>query len=132
MKGILIRWIINAGALFLAAHVVEGIEITGFLPALAGALILGILNTFIRPVVLILTLPLNVLTLGLLTFIINGLMLKIVASILKGFEVQGFWPAVWGALLITIISWIVNLFINSQGRIEYIEMKKGRDGRWDW
>jgi len=131
MKGILIRWIINAGALFLAAHVVEGIEITGFLPALAGALILGILNTFIRPVVLILTLPLNVLTLGLLTFIINGLMLKIVASILKGFEVQGFWPAFWGALIISTVSWIMNIFINSRGKIEHIEMKKGRKGQWE-
>ncbi len=131
MKGILIRWIINAGALFLAAHVVKGIEITGFLPALVGAFILGILNTFIRPVILILTLPLNVLTLGLLTFIINGLMLKIVSSMLKGFEVQGFWPAVWGALIISIVSWIMNIFINSRGEIEHIEMKKGRDGRWE-
>ncbi|MEW5948951.1 MAG: phage holin family protein [Thermodesulfobacteriota bacterium] len=131
MKGILIRWIINAGALFLAARVVEGIEITGFLPALAGALILGILNTFIRPVVLILTLPLNILTLGLLTFIINGLMLKIVASILKGFEVQGFGPAVWGALIISTVSWIMNIFVNSRGKIEHIEMKKGRDGQWE-
>ncbi len=112
MTSILIRWIINAGALFLIAHVVDGIEITGFLPALAGAFILGLLNTFIRPLILLLTLPFNVLTLGLFTFVINGFMLKLVASIIKGFEIHGFWPAVWGALLISIVSWLLNVFVN--------------------
>ncbi len=131
MTGILIRWIVNAGIIFLAARVVKGIELTGFLPALAGAFILGVLNTFIRPVILVLTLPLNVLTLGLLTFVINGLMLKIVASILKGFEIHGLWPAVWGALLISIGSWVTNIFLNPRASIKHIEMKKARDGKWE-
>jgi putative membrane protein len=75
------------------------------------ALLLGILNALIRPILIILTLPINILTLGLFTFIINGVMLWFVSFIIKGFLIQGFWAAVIGALIISIVSWLINWLI---------------------
>lgn len=114
LRGILIRWLVNAGALLLVSYVVRGIEVEGIFPALAAAAALGIINAIIRPILLILTLPINILTLGLFTFVINGATLALTAKVVEGFSVGGFWSAVVGALLLSIISGAVSLLIRDE------------------
>ncbi len=131
MKGLAVRWVILAGAIMVASYLLDGIVITGFFPALGAAAVLGILNAFLRPVLIILTLPINVLSFGLFTFIINALLLKMVSGVIPGFDVQGFWTAVWGSLIITLVNWLLHAFINDRGRVEFIDLKKrGRD-KWE-
>ncbi len=122
MRGLLIRWMINSGALLIISYVLRGIEVQGILPAFAAAAVLGIVNAVIRPLVMILTFPINILTLGLFTFIINGAMLYLVGKLVRGFTVTSFWSAVLGALLLSIISWSVNAFISDEGRIRTIRV----------
>lgn len=105
------RVLLTAVALLLVARLIPGIEVDGLYPAIIGALILGILNFFVRPVLVFLTLPLSVLTLGLFIFVINGALFWFVASFLDGFSVSGFGVAILGALVVTIISTIGNWFI---------------------
>ncbi|MGZ3579537.1 MAG: phage holin family protein [Syntrophales bacterium] len=131
--GILIRWIILTLSIIIASYLLEGIHISGFFSAFCAAAALGILNALFRPILLILTLPINVLTLGLFTFIINALMLKMASGIIPGFEVHGFWTAVIGSLIISIISWLLNSFISDRGRVErveYIDLTKKGD-KWE-
>ncbi|MFY9271322.1 MAG: phage holin family protein [Candidatus Manganitrophaceae bacterium] len=108
LQGIFIRWLVNAGGLLLLSYTIRGIEIDGIFPALAAAAVLGIVNTVIRPILILLTLPINLLTLGLFTFIINGAMLALTARVVKGFSISGFWPAVLGALILSVLSGIVS------------------------
>ena len=126
MKGVLIRWVINAGALVLISQVIEGIIVENFLAAFVAAAVLGVINAILRPILLILTLPITILTLGLFALVINGFMLHIAGSVVKGFYVTGFWPSVFGALFLSLISWIANAYINERGRIQYIE-SRGRN-----
>ena len=131
--GILIRWVILTTSIIMASYLLEGIHISGFFSAFFAAAALGILNALFRPVLLILTLPINVLTLGLFTFIINALMLKMASGIIPGFEVHGFWTAVIGSLIISAISWLLNSFISDRGRVErveYIDLTKKGD-KWE-
>lgn len=131
--GILIRWIILTVSIIIASYLLEGIHISGFFSAFFAAAALGILNALFRPILLILTLPINILTLGLFTFIINALMLKMASGIIPGFEVHGFWTAVIGSLIISVISWLLNSFISDRGRIErveYIDLTKKGD-KWE-
>jgi len=131
MKGLVIRWLVLAAAIMAASYLLEGIEVKGFFPALGAAAMLGILNAFFRPVLLILTLPINILSLGLFTFIINALMLKMASGVIPGFDVRGFWTALFGALIITLISWLLNAFISERGRVEFIDLKKRDGNRWE-
>lgn len=108
---LIISWIINALALLALPYVFDSIRVEGFYTALVVALALGLLNALIRPILILLTLPINVLTLGLFTFVINGLLFWFVASFVKGFFVAGFWPAVWGAIVYSIISWVLSALI---------------------
>ncbi|HVO68098.1 MAG TPA: phage holin family protein [Syntrophales bacterium] len=131
--GLLIRWLILTVAIIFASYLLEGIHISGFFSAFFAAAILGILNALFRPVLIILTLPINILTFGLFTFIINALMLKMASGVIPGFEVHGFWTAVFGALIISLISWLLNSFISDRGRVErvdYIELKK-KGNKWE-
>lgn len=105
---LLLRWILNAGVLLLIARFMPGIGVTGWYAALIAALVLGLVNAIIRPIVIFFTLPINILTLGLFTFIINALLFWFVASVVDGFSVNGFAPAFWGALVITVASWIIS------------------------
>jgi len=105
---VLLRWVINALALLVVANIVPGFEVSGLWAALIAALLLGLANAIIRPILLILTLPINILTLGLFTFVINALMIWLVSTIVKGFEVSGFVPA----LLAAFILWVVSLATN--------------------
>ena len=122
--GICIRWLILTIAILIASYLVDGIRVSGFFSAFSAAAILGILNAFFRPILFILTLPLNVLTLGLFTFVINAVLLMMASGVISGFEVHGFWSALFGSLLISLVSWLLTSFINEQGRWEYIELKR--------
>ncbi|MEK7623897.1 MAG: phage holin family protein [Patescibacteria group bacterium] len=109
---IFLRWLVNALVILGISYYIPGITVAGFYSALIAALVLGLLNVFIRPIVIFFTLPVNILTLGLFTFVINALMFLLVASIVKGFNVAGFWPAFWGALILTLINWLIGLIAN--------------------
>jgi putative membrane protein len=123
MPGFVIRWVINAVALLLISQVIRGIEVDGIVAALAAAAVLGIFNAVLRPVLLILTLPLTILTLGLFALVLNGFMLYLVGSLVKGFSVHGFWAAVFGAILLSLVSGVANAFISDRGRIEIIDVQ---------
>jgi len=131
MPGLLIRWLILTLAITVASYLMDGIHVSGFLSALGAAAILGILNAFFRPILLILTLPINVLTLGLFTFVINALLLKMVSGVISGFQVHGFWPAVFGSLVISLVSWLLSSFVSGRGRVRYIDLERRPGGRWE-
>jgi len=104
----IVRWIINTLAVMLAAYLVPGVSVTNFWAALITALVMGLINAIVRPLVLILTLPVNILTLGLFTLVINALMFWLASAIVPGFYVAGFWPAFGGALIFWAVSWLTN------------------------
>ena len=105
---LLLRWLLNTLILMLVAYIVPGVAFSSFWSALITSLIFGLINAVIRPLMIILTLPINILTLGLFTLIINALMLWLASSIVKGFEVANFAAAFWGAL----VYWLIITFIN--------------------
>ena len=105
---LLITWLINAAALFALPYIMQSIKVQNFTAALFAALVLGLVNALIRPILVLLTLPVTVLTLGLFIFVINGLLFWFVGNFVKGFHVAGFWPAVGGAILYSIISWALS------------------------
>ncbi len=108
------RLLINMVAILLIAYLLPRlIWVDGLWSAFIAALILGIINAFIRPILVLLTLPLTLLTLGLFLLIINGLMLWLVAALVDGFHVNGFWGAVLGSILISIISWVLSRILHS-------------------
>ena len=92
----------------LIAYYLPGIVVASFYAALVAALILGLLNALVRPILLLLTLPVNIITLGLFTFVVNALVFWLAATIAKGFYVDGFWPAFWGALIMWLVGWVVS------------------------
>jgi putative membrane protein len=131
MNGIVLRWLTLTAAILLTAYLMGGIHVTSFLSALGAAAILGILNAFFRPIALLITLPINVLTFGLFTFIINAVMLKMVSGVIGGFHVEGFWTAVFGALLISLISFALNTLIRGNGRVGVIDLRHRGGNRWE-
>lgn len=109
-------WLINTAALIAVAYLMPSISISSFGAALIAALLLGLVNTFIRPLLVLLTLPVTILTLGLFIFVINGLLFWAVGSLLEGFYVGGFWSAVFGAIIYSLISWLLSaLVLKSSG-----------------
>jgi putative membrane protein len=130
MRGIALRWLTLTGAILIASYMLDGIHVSGFMSALGAAAILGILNAFFRPIALILTLPINILSLGLFTFVINAVMLKMASGVIGGFDVRGFWPAVFGALIISLVSWGLNTFINERGSVDIIDLHHKGGNRW--
>jgi len=100
----LLVWILNAVALLAVAYILPGIAVASFGSALLAALVLGLLNTLVKPVLVLLTLPITVVTLGLFLVVLNALLFWFAGSVLKGFQVEGFWWAVLGALLYSLIS----------------------------
>ena len=105
---LLVVWLLNAMALIAVASFVPGIHVDGFVAALVAAFLLGLVNTLIRPLLLLLTLPVTLLTLGLLIFVINGTLFWFVGSVLRGFVVDRFWHGVLGAVLYSIFSWALS------------------------
>ena len=131
MYGIVIRWLILTFAVIVTSYLLDGIYVSGFISAFFAAAILSMLNAFFRPVLLILTLPINVLSLGFFTFVINALMLLMVSGVIPGFNVSGFWSAVFGSLLISLVSWGLTSFIGGRGTVQYIDLKKISDNKWE-
>lgn len=127
MNGLFVRWIALTFAVLLTSLLIDGIQVSGFLSAFFAAALLGILNAFFRPILIILTLPINILTMGLFTFIINAMLLMMASGVIPGFNVEGFWAAVFGSMVIGLISWILNMLVNQQGRIEYIRFRRHDD-----
>ena len=111
---ILLLWIFNAMALIAVAYFLPGIKVDGFVSALIAALVLGLVNTLIRPLLVLLTLPITVLTLGFFIFLINGFLFWFVGSVLKGFVVEGYWVAVLGAVLYSVFSWAMSTLLPSK------------------
>jgi len=130
-RGLLIRWLILTISIIVTAYLLDGIRVSGFISAFLAAVILGFLNAFFRPILLVLTLPINILSLGLFTFIINALLLTMVSVLLPGFAVTGFWSAVFGSLLISLVSWLLTSFVNRRGEVEYIELQQVDGDRWE-
>ena len=111
MRSLLIVWLINALALLALPYVVPSVQVDSFVTALVAALVLGLVNTLIRPVLVLLTLPITLVTLGLFIFVINGLLFWFVASFIEGFRVGGFWSAVFGAIVYALISWAASALV---------------------
>ena len=105
---LLISWLINAVALFALPYLMKTVYVEDFSVALIAALVLGLVNALIRPVLVLLTLPVTLVTLGLFIFVLNGLLFWAVANFVSGFYVAGFWPAMIGALLYSLISWALS------------------------
>jgi len=142
MNVLLLRWLTLTLAVIVTAYLLDGIRISGFFSAVLAAAALATLNTFLRPVILVLTLPINVLTLGLFTFVINAVLLKMASAVIPGFDVIGFWPAVWGSLLISVVAGLLNAFIGKRlpprtpgsGRedaAKVINLENKGDNRWE-
>jgi putative membrane protein len=131
MNGLTIRWLTLTAAIIVTSYMIDGIRVAGVFSAIFAAAALGIFNAFFRPIALVLTLPVNILSLGLFTFVINAVMLKLASGIIPGFDVHGFWASVWGAFLISIISCLLNSFIGGRGTVEYIDLKNKGGNRWE-
>lgn len=112
MINLLLIWLINSIAIYGTAALLPGISIKNFKTALVAAIILGLLNAILRPILLFFTFPLNFVTLGLFTFVINGVVLWIAAGVMDGFEIKGFWSAMLGAIVISIISSVLSSMFN--------------------
>jgi putative membrane protein len=108
---LLLVWLINAAALFLLPYIFTSIQVKDFWTALIAALVLGLVNTLIRPLLVLLTLPVTLLTLGLFIFVINGLLFWAVGSFIEGFHVGGFWSAVFGAIVYSLISMLLSALL---------------------
>ena len=108
---LLLAWLINAIALMAVAYLLPGISVSSFWVALVAALVLGLVNAVIRPILILLTLPATLLTLGLFMFVINGLLFWAVGSFVEGFTVAGFWPGFFGAIVYSIVSWAMSALL---------------------
>jgi putative membrane protein len=127
MSSFLIRWFATALAIGVAAQVLPGIQVDGLWPTVVAALLLGLANVTIRPILLLLTLPLTVLTLGLFALVVNGAMLALVAGLVKGVHVAGFGSAILGAALISLVGGVLSWLLRSRPRV-HVELHHFRGG----
>jgi putative membrane protein len=116
--GFIIRVLVNAATIALAASLVPGMRLDGALPALLAGVVLGLINALVRPVLVILTFPLTLLTLGLFLLVLNGICLAATAWLVPGLDIDGLLPAILGALLISVVSWVLTAFVSDGGRLE--------------
>lgn len=116
MKGFLLKWLMNAVSLVVVLHIVSGISTDRWQTTVVAALVLGLLNTFLRPLLLLLTLPVNLLTLGLFTLVINGFIFYVAGWLVSGFIVAGWWSAFFGALVFSIISCLLGMLVRPEGK----------------
>lgn len=108
---LLLLWLINAGSLLAVAHFMPSISVASFTSALVAAVVLGLVNTLIRPVLVLLTFPVTIVTLGVFILVINGLLFWLVGSILTGFVVADFWGGFWGAIAYSVVSWLLSALL---------------------
>ncbi len=123
--GFLIRVLMNALAIYFAAAIVPGIELSGVVAALGSGLVLGLVNAVVRPILILMTLPFTLLTLGLFLFVLNGLCLWLTSWLVKGFEVHSFWAAVFGSILVSVVSWLLTTSVSDRGQIVMIRHWRG-------
>lgn len=124
MNGFLVRMLITAISLWLAALIVPGMYLEGVVTILGAALALGIVNAFVRPVVILLTLPLTIVTLGLFLLVVNAMMLGLVSVLFEGFTLGGFWSAIFGAIFVSFFGWLASAFIGNNGRYEVLVVRR--------
>lgn len=129
MKGLFIRFAVTWVAVFLAGYMIPGIRVDTVGAGIASAILLSLLNAVIRPILYIVSIPLILLTLGLFTVVINALLLKLVAWLVQGIHVDGFWPAFWGAVVISVVSTILNFWVSAEGRWEIVSHEPRRPPR---
>lgn len=120
MIGFIIRAAVVALGLWLASRIVPGVEVLSVGSLVAAAILLGVVNAIVRPILILLTFPITLITLGLFLLVINGLMIKLVTVFLHGFIVHGLWSAILCALVVSITSWVVSWFIGPAGRFEIV------------
>jgi putative membrane protein len=116
MLRLLLVWLINAVALIAVAYIMPSISVSSFSAALVAALVLGLINAVVRPVLVLLTLPVTILTLGLFILVLNGLLFWMVGSWLEGFHVGGFWAGVFGAIVFSLVSWLLSALVLTPAR----------------
>jgi putative membrane protein len=126
MAGFIVRLLVVALGLWLASEWVPGIEIKGVWTLIGAALLLGIVNAVVRPLLIILTLPFTILTLGLFLLVINAAMLGLVAWMFEHFTLSGFWPALLGSIVVSVTGWLASYFIGPRGRVEVIIVRPRR------
>lgn len=124
MIGFLLRAAITALGLWVASEILDGLVFDSPSKLLVAAILLGVVNAFVRPLAFILTLPLTVLTLGLFLLVLNAAMVGLVAWIVPGFEISGFWTAVGAALIVSLVSWAASSAIGSNGKVEVFTVRK--------
>lgn len=129
MRGLFIRFAITWVAVFLAGYIIPGIRVETVGAGMAAAMLLALLNAIIRPILYVMSLPLILLTLGLFTVIINALLLELVAWLVQGFQVNGFGAAFWGAVVISVVSTILNLWVSGEGRWEIVSRESRKPPR---
>src|SRR5437773_12385469 len=117
--GFLFRVLVNAFAIYLVAEIVPGITVASVPAALGAGLVLGLINAVVRPILVVLTLPVTLLTLGLFLLVLNAFCLWLTSLLVDGFTVRGFWAAFLGALLVSLVSWILTAFVSDRGRVQY-------------
>lgn len=124
MQGIVVRMAISMLGLFLANAILPGVVIQGALTFVLAAVLLGLVNAVVRPIAFVLTLPITVITLGLFLFVLNAAMFGLVAAVLDGFTVAGFWSAVFGAIIVSITSTIASWYIGPKGKYEIFVVRR--------
>ena len=120
MKGLFIRFVITCVAVLAAAEIVPGIHIDGVAAGAATVIVLALLNAVVRPILYLFSFPVIMFTLGLFMVVINAILLHLTAWLVTGFTVEGFWPSVWDAVLISIVSTVLNFLISEEGKVEVI------------
>jgi putative membrane protein len=129
MRGLFIRFGVTWIAVFLAGYMIPGIRVDTVGAGIAAAILLSLLNAVIRPILYMVSIPLILLTLGLFTVVINALLLELVAWLVQGVHVNGFWPAFWGAVVISIVSTILNFWVSAEGHWEIVSHESRRPPR---
>lgn len=125
MAGFILRALIASIGLWAATELLDGLSIEGPWTLVFAGLLLGLVNAVVRPFVLLLSLPALLLTLGLFLLVINAAMLGLVALMLDGFHIDGFWTAIFGSLIVSLVSWVGSWFIGPRGKVEVIRIKRG-------
>ena len=128
MNGLLVRLAISSVGLWIASRLVSGIEVLDTPTLILAAILLGVVNAIVRPIAILMTIPITLLSLGLFLWVINAGMLGIVSWLLDGFSVEGFGSALLGAMILSFTGWVANAYIGDRGRVEVV-MMQGRSGR---
>jgi putative membrane protein len=121
--GFILRAILNGATIYLASRLFEGVELRSVEAALVAGLVLGVVNALVRPVLVVLTFPLTLVTLGLFLFVLNAFCLWLTSALVPGFTIHGFWPAFLTALLLSVVSWVLTALLSDRGRVVVIRRR---------